>query len=128
MRELMNTKLDFQAKDDSALRCLPFQRYSRNPIPERVRFSCRSGLERSPSRDAWLQVEAGNVWALCKSVSSPQMKLWFPTHWILVSRSYLLGSMYTLAWKERALDRSSRLSPSCPVPTLAHQLPVLHQK
>ena len=30
-----------QAKDDSALRCLPFQRYSRNPIPERVLFRYR---------------------------------------------------------------------------------------
>jgi hypothetical protein len=36
--------MPLQAKDDSALRCLPFQRYSRNPIPERVLSSCRCGL------------------------------------------------------------------------------------
>lgn len=75
MRELIDTTLDLQAKDDSALRCLPFQRYSGNPIPGRVLFSCRRGLGRSSSRDARLQVEAGNVWTLCKSVSSPHMKL-----------------------------------------------------
>jgi hypothetical protein len=36
MRELRNNTLDLQAKDDSALRCLPFQRYSRNPIAEKI--------------------------------------------------------------------------------------------
>lgn len=111
MGELINTTLDLQAKDDSALRCLPFQRYSRNLIPERGLFCCSRELGRSPSRDARLQVEAGSKWTLCKSVSSPQMKLWLPEHQSLVSWSYLLGSMYTLVWKGRYLDRLS-----CPVP------------
>jgi hypothetical protein len=37
-----------QVKDDSALRCLPFWRHSRNPIPERVLIRCRRGLGRKP--------------------------------------------------------------------------------
>lgn len=48
MRELINTTLDLQAKDDSALRCLPFQRYSRNPIPERVRLAVGVGWGGAP--------------------------------------------------------------------------------
>jgi len=31
---LINTTLDLQAKDDSAVRCLPFQRYSGNHFKE----------------------------------------------------------------------------------------------
>jgi len=90
MRELINTTLDLQAKDDWALRCLPFRGYSRNPIPERVLFSCRCWLGRSSSRDARLQVEAGNLWVLCKFEPRPHM-----IDGTLVSQSCLLRSMCT---------------------------------
>lgn len=59
IRELMNTTLDLQAKDDSALRCLPFQSTAENPIPDRVLSAV--GMAWGGARR---QEQAGNVRAL----------------------------------------------------------------
>lgn len=55
----MNTTLDLQAKDDSALRCLPFQSTAENPIPDRVLSAV--GMAWGGARR---QEQAGNVRAL----------------------------------------------------------------